>query len=122
MTDFHKIWIEQCEATEGIKEQFGTKDATRYLIGEKLLRFMEVSHERPEFAEELPKFIAEIKRIFAPHAIVEFFEDLQAGKVPDPAKIFRGDDSDEEKLSEHEVLDDADKILIIENAKALLLG
>lgn len=122
MTDCHKIWIEQCEATEGIKERFGAKDATRYLIGEKLLRFMEVSHERPEFAEELPKFIAEIKRIFEPHEIVEFFDDLQAGEVPDPEKIFRGDDSDEEELSEHEVLNDAGKILLVENAKALLLN
>jgi hypothetical protein len=24
---FHKIWIEQCEATEGIREHFGLKNA-----------------------------------------------------------------------------------------------
>jgi hypothetical protein len=27
------------------------------LVGEKLLLFMEVSHERPEFAAELPQFV-----------------------------------------------------------------
>ncbi len=27
MIEFHKIWIEQCAAAEGIKEQFGAKDA-----------------------------------------------------------------------------------------------
>src|SRR6266576_278127 len=79
MTDFHKAWIEQCEAAEGIREQFGAADATRYLVGEKLFRFMQASQERPEFAEELPKFVAEIKRIFTPHQIIEFFDDLQTG-------------------------------------------
>ena len=46
MTDFHKVWIEQCEAAEGIRDQFGVADATRYLVGEKLFRFMQVSQER----------------------------------------------------------------------------
>ena len=37
MADFHKIWIDQCEATEDICERFGVEDAIRYLIGEKLM-------------------------------------------------------------------------------------
>lgn len=121
MSVFHKIWIEQCEAAEGIKERFGTKDATRYLIGEKLLRFMQVSHERPGFAEELPKFVAEIKSIFDPHEIEKFFDDLRAGDIPDPANLFAGDDLEEEELDEHEVQDEADQIVLVENAKALIL-
>ena len=122
MTDFHNVWIEQCEAAEGIRDQFGVADATRYLVGEKLFRFMQVSQERPEFAEELPAFVAEIKRIFAPHEISEFFDDLQAGRVADPAKLFSGDVLDEGELDEHEVLNDADQILLIENARRLLLS
>jgi hypothetical protein len=123
MIEFHKIWIEQCEAAEGIKEQFGVQSATRYLIAEKLLHFMQASHDHPEFAAELPKFVAEIKQIFEPQDIVELFDNLQAGQVPDPSKIFngRGDDANEEGLDEHEVLYDAEKILLIQNAKALLL-
>jgi hypothetical protein len=120
MNDFHKIWIEQCEAAEGIKQQFGAKDAVRYLIGEKLLRFMEASHDHPQFAEELPKFVAEIKRIIEPQEIVAFFDELAAGEVPDPVKIFRGDIDDDE-IDENDVQYDADKILLVENAKALLL-
>jgi hypothetical protein len=120
--DFQKIWIEQCEAAEGIKERFGVDDAARYLIGEKLFRFMQVSQDRPDFAEELPAFVAEIKRIFAPHEISEFFDDLQAGRVTDPAKLFSPEEFDEGELDEHEVLNDADQILIIENAKRLLLS
>ena len=48
MNDFHKIWIDQCEAAEGIREQFGVQADARYLIGEKLLRFMDASHEHPK--------------------------------------------------------------------------
>jgi hypothetical protein len=121
MTEFHKIGIEQCEAAEGINERYGAQSAARYLIAEKLLRFMEASHDRPEFAAELPKFVAEIKRIIEPHEIVALFDDLQAGRVPNPAKIFNGRDVDDEELDETEVLYDANKILLVENAKALLL-
>jgi len=35
-TTFHKIWIEQCAATEDIREQFGTRNALDDRIGEKL--------------------------------------------------------------------------------------
>ena len=52
MAEFHKIWIDQCAATHGIKEQFGVKDAARYLIGEKFVRFLEASFDHPEFAAE----------------------------------------------------------------------
>ena len=59
---FHKIWIDQCEATEGIRERFGLQDALRYLIGEKLFSFVHASEEDPDFAAELPAFVAEIRR------------------------------------------------------------
>ena len=87
----------------------------------RLLRFMEVSQERPEFAEELPQFVAEIKRIFDPHEIVTFFDDAQAGRVVDPAKIFNGRAVEDDELDESDVLYDAEKLLLIENAKRLLL-
>ena len=41
--EFHKIWIDQCAATEGIRERFGLKDALDYLIGEKLFTFLMAS-------------------------------------------------------------------------------
>ena len=45
--EFHKIWIEQCAATEDIREQFGTKNALDYLIGEKLFTFVMASERDP---------------------------------------------------------------------------
>ena len=85
----HKVWIEQCEAAEGIRERFGVADAARYLVGEKLFRFMQVSQERPEFAKELPKFVADIKRIFTPHEISEFFDDVQAPSLTRRCRVVR---------------------------------
>jgi len=82
---------------------------------------MQVSQEQPEFAEELPNFVAEIKRIFTPNEILGFFDDVQAELVVDPAKVFNLD-FEEGELDEHDVQNDADRILVIENAKRLLLG
>jgi hypothetical protein len=120
MTEFHKIWIEQCEAAEGIRERFGVRDAVRYLVGEKLLHFMQASHQHPEFAQELPLFAASIKRIFTADELQVFFDDLQSGRIPDPAKLMSGDEFAERELDEFETVNEADQILVIENAKRLL--
>jgi hypothetical protein len=61
---FEKIWVEQCRATRGIRRRFGAKSALDYLIGEKLSRFAEAAEHHPEFAKELPRFLAAIWRTF----------------------------------------------------------
>ena len=126
MIEFHKIWIDQCEATQGIRERFGVQDAARYLIGEKFFNFLEASFDHPEFAVEIPLFVAEIKSIFQPWEISKFFEDLESGKVVDPAKVLDGsldvDEGEDEGPDEHDVMRDADKILLTENARRLLVG
>jgi hypothetical protein len=43
-------------------------------------------------------------------------------RVVDPCKLFSGDQFDGAELDEHEVLNDVDQILAIENAKRLLLS
>ena len=77
MIEFHKIWIEQCEAAQGIKEQFGLKKAAGYLIGEKLLEFVRAANTRPEFAREIQDFIAEIKTIFTSQEIRTYLDNLE---------------------------------------------
>src|SRR5688572_8225873 len=54
LIEFHKIWIEQCAATEDIRQHFGLEHALDYLIGEKLFSFVRASEQHPEFAAELP--------------------------------------------------------------------
>jgi hypothetical protein len=56
--EFHKIWIDECAATEDIRESFGPEKALDYLIGEKLLTFLMASEQDPEFAAEVPAFVA----------------------------------------------------------------
>jgi hypothetical protein len=77
MPEFHKVWIDQCEAARDIKEAFGTPKALGYLIGEKLMNFIRAADSRPEFAGELPDFIEEIKDIFEPGEIRAYLDEVR---------------------------------------------
>ena len=61
--EFHRLWIEQCAAAQRIKQRFGLGNALEYLVGEKLLRFAETAQHNALFAQELPSFVAEVKRV-----------------------------------------------------------
>ncbi len=53
MIEFHKVWIEQCEAARDIREAFGLEKAIGYLVGEKLPelpRGLQVEHHAVEQA------------------------------------------------------------------------
>jgi len=62
---FHRTWIEQCEAAEAIRLRHGTESAFDYVVGEKLFIYAEAALTRPEFARELPTFVSEIRRMFS---------------------------------------------------------
>ena len=68
------------------------------------------------------RFVANIKRIFASHEISKFFDDLDSSQAADPAKVFSLRTFDEGELDEFETVNEADQILMIENAKRLLLN
>jgi hypothetical protein len=70
---FEKIWVDQCRATKGIKRRFGAQSALDYLIGEKLVMFAEAAESRPEFAKELPRFLAAIWQMFNPYELAGYF-------------------------------------------------
>jgi hypothetical protein len=95
--EFHKIWIEQCAATEDIRQRFGVENALDYLIGEKLFSFLRASEQHPEFAAELPAFVAEIRRLFAAGEIHEYLDHLESTKFLAPsAPDLEMDDLDDE--------------------------
>lgn len=77
MIEFHKIWIEQCEAARRIKDEYGTEKALGYLIGEKLACFVREAGTRPEFQQELPGFAAEVKQVFEQAEIANYLESLR---------------------------------------------
>jgi len=98
---FHKIWIEQCAATEDIRERFGHVDALHYLIGEKLFSFVQASEQDSDFAVELPAFVLEIRRIFSPRDISVFLDELERTKFlaplePEPDPDDLDDDPDDD--------------------------
>jgi hypothetical protein len=74
---FQGIWKEQCEAARSVREQHGVVSALDYLIGEKLMIFAETAISRPEFARELPRFIAEIRCTFGAKEIRIYLEHLE---------------------------------------------
>ncbi len=55
---FHKIWVEQCEAAQGIEDEFGTQKALEYLVGEKFLNFLEAARgeDRLDLGPRSPEF------------------------------------------------------------------
>ena len=83
-TEYHKIWIEQCAATEGIRERFGLESALDYLIGEKLFSFVAASEQDPLFAQELPVFVAEIRKLFTAEEIRAYLGHVERTKLLAP--------------------------------------
>ena len=82
--EFHKIWIDQCAATENIRVRFGLEDALNYLIGEKLFSFLHAAERDPLFAAELPSFITRIRSLFTAEEIRDFLGHLEKTKYLAP--------------------------------------
>lgn len=121
--EFHMIWIEQCKGARGIKGEFGTAKAMGYLIGEKLVHFVRASDKRPEFAAELPNFVAEVKAIFEPQEIREYLENVRRiGAMGHVAT-----DEEFEFMRKTGAFDEnpvcgAEDVLIVERIKKMLLA
>jgi hypothetical protein len=119
---FHKIWVEQCEAAEQIEADYGTEKALGYLIGEKLLNFLEVAETKPEWRAEIPHFLAKVKEIFEPWQIAEYLDTPRRlgvlGHVADEEghRLLRSQVEGEDLLRE-----DARNLRLLEWARELLL-
>ena len=82
--EFHKIWIEQCEAARGIEDEFGVQKALDYLIGEKFLNFLEVAETDADFRVEIPAFVAQIKATFERWQLAQYLETARKTEPFDP--------------------------------------
>ena len=123
--EFHKIWIDQCAATEDIREHFGLENALDYLIGEKLFAFLMASERDPQFAAELPPFVAEIRRIFTAEEIRIYLDHLERTKLlapPDPVLDIEDpdDEIEDEPWLENPVMG-AEELLRFSRGRHLLL-
>lgn len=125
--EFHKVWIEQCEAAQDIRQAFSLQRALDYLIGEKLFSFVEAAEDDPDFAAELPVFVAEIRRMFSGAEVRQFLEELERDKflAPNDTDLGMPDDSDqfeeEEPYLGHPVTG-AEELLRFSRIRRLLTG
>ncbi len=123
-TQFHRVWIEQCAATEDIREAFGLENALDYLIGEKLFTFLLISERDPAFATELPAFVAEIRRLFSAAEMHEYLDHLERAKFLAPQEPDLETDDLDEGLDEEPWLENpvmgAEELLRFSRVRQLL--
>ena len=123
MAEFHRIWIEQCDA-RGIEAEFGTPKALEYLVGEKFLNFLEAAEADKDFRSEIPSFVAEIKTIFERWQLAQYLETARETEPFDPS-LFDGDDETDSEEVEDMRKDDIRQctrdLLLVERAREWLL-
>jgi hypothetical protein len=94
-SSFHDIWKQQCVAARSIRVHYGILSALDYLIGEKLLTFADKALTRPEFARELPRFVAEVRDIFSAEEIKHYLDHLERrAAIEDEQAVNKNDDDD----------------------------
>jgi hypothetical protein len=122
--EFHKIWIDQCAATEDIRGTFGPEKALNYLIGEKLFSFLHAAERDPLFAAELPAFLGELRRLFTVQEISEYLDRLELTKYLAPRDVDLEPEPDEDLEEEDVWLDNpvvgAEELLRFSRVRELL--
>jgi hypothetical protein len=93
---FHEIWIEQCKAAEKIKLRYGPKAAFDYVVAEKLLNFADVATRDPEFARELPRFVARVRGLFTVEEMRAHLKRIELAQREHEAYISGHDEFDEQ--------------------------
>ena len=88
----HQVWIEQCEATKTIRARFGLKAAFEYLVGEKLLNFAETAANHATFAQELPRFVSEVRHLFTPDEIAAQLAQIERAQNEAMMDVSEDDD------------------------------
>ena len=88
----HKIWIAQCEAAETVTGSFGLRAAFNYIVGEKSINFVEAASDNRAFAQELPRFISEVRRMFTPEEIGAQLTRIERGRNEKDKDVLNEDD------------------------------
>jgi len=110
----------------GIRDHFGLKNALDYLIGEKLFSFVQASEGHPDFAAELPAFVAAIRHLFTTEQLHHYLDDLEkrrylAPREPEPDPDDVPEQEDEEEWLENPILG-AEELLRFVRIRELLLN
>jgi hypothetical protein len=117
-----KVWIEQCEATRRIEDEFGTPKALAYLVGEKFFNFLEAAETEASFRAEIPSFVAEIKAIFERWQLAEYLETARQTEPFDPSQYDENEDPQDIEVNRQEDIEcSARDLLLVERARDWLL-
>ena len=73
MRRFPKLWMDQCAAVEYIRRGFGKAKALDYIVGDKLLVFIEFLHLDSDRRSDLSPFVAKIRTLFSQQELHEYF-------------------------------------------------
>jgi hypothetical protein len=118
----HEIWIEQCQATRSIEDEFGTPNALAYLVGEKFLNFLEAAETHADFRAEIRAFVAEVKAIFESRQVAEDLGNARQTGPFDPALCDEDDDPEGIEMDRREDIQrSARDLLFVERAEGWLL-
>ena len=123
MDEFSDIWIEQCDGARDIRDAWGTEKALGYLIGEKLLNYLRASDTRSDWAEQIPLFTEEIKRIFTVDELNGYFATTT--RVGCAAHVATDEEYElmrDAGMFGDDVVSGAADAILFERARALLLG
>ena len=91
---FQDVWKQQCDAARSIRVQHGILSALDYLIGEKLMTYADTAVTRPEFARELPRFVAEVREMFSGEEIGHYLNHLERMAAIEDEQIGNQDDDE----------------------------
>ena len=123
MDEFSDIWIEQCDAAREIRDAWGIRKALGYLVGEKLLNYIRASDSDPSWAEKLPLFVAEVKRIFTAEELRGYFATTtRVGPAAHVATEEQYRTMREAGAFDDDVVSGAADAILFERARFLLLG
>lgn len=87
MEKFEDTWRDQCDAAVTIQSRYGEQAALDYLIGEKLLLFTTTARKHPDFARQLPSFVARLRKMFRRDVLLRYLTDLEARLTEDSHEI-----------------------------------
>lgn len=123
MDEFSDIWIDQCQAARDIREEWGTRKALGYLVGEKLLNYLRASDSDPSWAAKMPLFAAEIRRIFTTDELREYFATTaRVGPAAHVATAEQYQTMRDAGMFDNHVVGGASDAILFERARLLLLG
>jgi hypothetical protein len=123
MDDFCDIWIEQCDAAREIRDSWGMRKALGYLLGEKLLNYIRASDSDPSWAEKLPLFVAEIRRIFTAEELRGYFATTtRIGPAAHVATDEQYSTMRDAGAFGDDVVSGAADVILFERARVLLIG